>query len=125
MNDRATGPEGQGRPRRRPGAAQMEPTHTISEGESETTARPRAGPGVPWRSILVVALFGIAVFGGVWFADWRSGQDEAANANFRPVSVAGVGGVPQVGAPAPDFRSQDLDGNPVALSDERGKAVMV
>src|SRR6266702_4414795 len=67
----------------------------MERSQAPGTAEPGAGGGTPARS-------GIP---------WRS--------------VAGVGAVPQIGAPAPNFRSQDIDGKPVALAELRGKAVMV
>lgn len=60
-----------------------------------------------------------------WTVSWRSGEvASAAEASTRQVlAQAPVG--PMVGRLAPDFRLLDLNGNRVALSDYRGKVVLL
>jgi cytochrome c biogenesis protein CcmG/thiol:disulfide interchange protein DsbE len=76
------------------------------------TARPVAltqarGGGVRWLLAAVLPLLLLAVWGGVLAT--------------RGMPAAGA----QVGDPAPDFALADLDGNPVRLSDLRGRPVIV
>ncbi len=68
----------------------------------------------------VPLLVSLALAGGCESRDVESADGSAG----RPTPVQAPG-APMVGAPAPDFRLWDLNGNPVTLSEYRGKVVFV
>ena len=73
------------------------------------------------RRRLIEAVIGLAIAGGivvtVWFIGGRSGWNSiGTGGEFQRV-------LPKVGEPAPDFLTHDVFGNPVRLSDYRGKPV--
>lgn len=80
----------------------------------ESPARSRSGRSRPARSALLIA---VVIVTGAWFVSGRSG-----------IASLGRGGInssylPRVGQQAPDFITEDLFGNPVRLSDFRGRPV--
>jgi peroxiredoxin len=83
--------------------------------------RPRSRTGID--SLAVVALIGFVLVGGLLVFGFAQALIPAAEAQLgaacRPL------GPVEIGEPAPELNLQDLDGNPVALSDYRGKYLVV
>jgi len=85
--------------------------------ESETRReRPTLAPGALQFLPLAVGL--AIILAGVWLLQGEALRDLAAGLGRGP-------GGPRVGAPAPDFTLQGLDGNQVRLADLRGQKVVV
>ncbi len=84
-----------------------------------------ASPAGPYRpdALAVVALLGFVLVGGLLVFGFARALIPAAEAQLgaacRPL------GPKLVGTPAPELSLQDLDGNPVALADYRGKYLVV
>jgi peroxiredoxin len=83
--------------------------------------RPRSRSGLD--SLAVLALIGFVLVGGLLVFGFARALVPAAEAQMgaacRPLAPV------EVGTPAPELELQDLDGNPVALSDYRGKYLVV
>ena len=81
--------------------------------------RPRIA--APWLLLASALLFGFGI-GLVVFLGFPS-KAPSASASVGPPPV--LAPAPVVGAAAPDFTLQSLDGHPVALSDYRGQVVLL
>jgi peroxiredoxin len=80
----------------------------------------RAALLIMGAGLVVGLLAGLVVFVGL--PDFSGG---AAQASLPGGPTATPAPAPIVGAPAPDFTLQDLDGNDVLLSDLRGQVVLI
>ncbi len=81
---------------------------------------PRAKSPAPWLLLASSVFFGLGI-GLVFFLGFPSGADKAAPTPYSPRA----GPAPVVGAQAPDFTLQALDGGSVRLSEHRGQVVLL
>lgn len=76
----------------------------------------------------ILLLVGIAFVGAAWYLQGNAPAAAAfptAEVGSSLLTPAARGGLPQEGTPAPDFTVTALNGEPVKLSDFRGKPVML
>jgi peroxiredoxin len=77
----------------------------------------RAGLLIMGLGLVLGLVAGLLVFVGL--PAWPVGETAAQGTPATPAPA------PVVGAPAPDFTLEDLDGNPVRLADQQGQVVLV
>lgn len=77
----------------------------------------RAGLLIMGLGLVLGLMAGLLVFVG--WPPWPSSEAAAPGIPATPAPAA------VVGAPAPDFTLEDLDGNPVRLADQQGQVVLI
>ncbi|MGH2587650.1 MAG: TlpA family protein disulfide reductase [Dehalococcoidia bacterium] len=134
--------DGQGSPpaSREAEPADLEDDTELTEATEQTPSTASSERQRRWYrralSIGVVALIGFAI----WYLQWGpglpglGGSTQSAipsGAGFVSFESQGIelgaagGEAPKIGRPAPDFTLLDLDGQPLSLSDLRGKTVVM
>lgn len=71
------------------------------------------------RDPIILVVVAVVIAGMLFFAVKRSHKNSAS------IPQTSITGVAKVGAPAPNFTLETLDGKKVSLADYRGKAVLV
>lgn len=104
------------------------PTVASVAGSADDEEVPSAGgaAGNPrsalLHNVLATIIIGAVIAGVVWFIERPAG---AATSQSLTLTARATGPAPTVGKEAPDFRLLGLDGQPVQLSDYRGRPVWV
>jgi cytochrome c biogenesis protein CcmG/thiol:disulfide interchange protein DsbE len=101
-------------------ATEYEDVAPVEEAETAEKAGRRLPRGV--EQVIITLVIGVVIAAVGWYFIQPGSNDSVQSIKL---TADAAGPAPDVGKPAPDFKLTDLSGNPIQLSDYRGKVVWV